>query len=246
MLLVIRKGISIFIKPINNLYKRFRLKNRNIIIGNNVSMRNAEFSIHNRICKNSQINNSSFGKFSYIGWNCMLNNIEVGAFSSIGPFTEVIYGTHPINFVSTHPAFYSTRKQCGTSFVNETLYQEYQFIGDTGKSVIIGNDVWIGYGVKIIEGVTINDGAVVLAGAVVTKDIKAYSIVGGIPARHIKFRFGIEQVEMLARSKWWKKDIGWIKNNSKSFLDIDSFKALIQEKFQSKPSHLNDITANKE
>ncbi len=218
------------IKKIINFYKILSLKNRKIIIENNVSINKTRFSIYNRICKNSQVNDALFGCFSYIGWNCILNNIEVGSFTSIGPYTEIIYGTHPVNFVSTHPVFYSMRKQCGISFADKQLFQEFNYVGKSNKSAIIGSDVWIGYGVKIIEGVTINDGAVVLAGAVVTKDVEPYSIVGGVPAKHIKFRFDLETIEILKKSKWWERDMEWIRDNVSSFLSIESFIALIKEK----------------
>ena len=58
----------------------------------------------------------------------------------------------------------------------------------------IGNDVWIGYGAMIMAGVTIGDGAIVAAGAVVTKDVPPYSIVGGIPAKFIKFQWSIDEI----------------------------------------------------
>lgn len=60
--------------------------------------------------------------------------------------------------------------------------------GMQSKPIIVGNDVWIGYGAIILAGVHIGDGAVIGAGAVVTKDVQAYSVVGGVPAKVIKKR----------------------------------------------------------
>jgi NDP-sugar pyrophosphorylase family protein len=68
---------------------------------------------------------------------------------------------------------------------------------------IIGADTWIGNGAKIISGITIGHGSIVGAGAVVTKDIKPYSIVGGIPAKKIKNRFSDEIINSLLETKWW-------------------------------------------
>jgi len=72
-----------------------------------------------------------------------------------------------------------------------------------------------------MEGVRIGDGAVVAAGAVVTKDVEPYSIVGGIPAKHIKYRFSDEQIEKLLQLCWWNKGEKWIRKNAELFEDIE-------------------------
>ena len=71
--------------------------------------------------------------------------------------------------------------------------------GDT----VIGNDVWLGYESIIMPGVRIGDGAVVAAGSVVTKDVPAYTVTGGNPAREIKKRFSPADIERLRRLAWW-------------------------------------------
>jgi acetyltransferase-like isoleucine patch superfamily enzyme len=70
-------------------------------------------------------------------------------------------------------------------------------------AVVIGNDVWIGANATILSGVTIGDGAVVAAGSVVTEAVPPYAIVGGVPARVIKYRFGEKTIERLLSVKWW-------------------------------------------
>lgn len=217
------------LKKIFFFFKALPLKRKGIIIGPNVSFRNTIFLGNNRVYYDTKVDNSIIGKFSYIGWNSILFNVEIGAFCSLAPCVEIILGTHPVHFVSTHPIFYSTRKQCGTNFVTENKYEDFNLIGDAKRSVIIGNDVWIGYGAKIIEGITIADGAVVLAGSMVTKNVEAYSIVGGIPAKHIKYRFDKEDREQLLDFKWWNKDIEWIKKNLDIFRSSEKFLTLIKE-----------------
>lgn len=71
-------------------------------------------------------------------------------------------------------------------------------------SIIIGNDVWIGMRAIVMNGVTIGDGAVIGAGAVVTKDVPPYAIVGGVPAKIIKYRFPKTVIEKLLELKWWE------------------------------------------
>ena len=58
-----------------------------------------------------------------------------------------------------------------------------------------------------MDGVSIGDGAIVAAGSVVTKDVEAYSVVGGVPAKHIKYRFSEDKVRKLTEIKWWEHNI---------------------------------------
>lgn len=75
----------------------------------------------------------------------------------------------------------------------------------------------------ILDGVTIGDGAIVAAGAVVTKDVPPYAIVGGVPARIIRYRFLPEQIDFLLRFRWWDKPEEWINANWELLSDIDKF-----------------------
>lgn len=68
----------------------------------------------------------------------------------------------------------------------------------------IGNDVWVGANSIILRGVKIGNGAIIAAGAVVTKNVKPYEIVGGVPAKHIKFRFEEKIINKLEELRWWE------------------------------------------
>ena len=69
--------------------------------------------------------------------------------------------------------------------------------------VTIGNDVWIGESSTILSGIEIGDGAVIAANSNVVKNVEPYSIVGGNPTKHIKYRFTGEQITELLKIKWW-------------------------------------------
>lgn len=88
---------------------------------------------------------------------------------------------------------------------------------------MIGNDVWIDMNAIVMRGVKIGDGAVIAAGAVVTKDVAPYSIVGGNPAKLIKYRFTEEVIGKLLEIKWWDWDEEKIRRNSAIFYDTENF-----------------------
>jgi hypothetical protein len=72
--------------------------------------------------------------------------------------------------------------------------------------IVIMNDVWIGYGCTVLSGVTIGNGSILAARSVVTKDVPPYSIVGGNPARVLKYRFNPEVIDLLLKISWWDED----------------------------------------
>mgnify|MGYP006202673641 CR=1 FL=1 len=93
--------------------------------------------------------------------------------------------------------------------------------GETTKNVFIGNDVWIGNDVKIMDGVTIGNGAIIATGSIVNKNVEPYEIVGGIPAKRIRFRFSDDKILSLEELKWWDKDLIWLERNHHLFNNID-------------------------
>ncbi len=142
------------------------------------------------------IDHGTIGAWSYVGRDTILDDVHIGRFCSIGPRTLIGVGEHPTDLISTSPAFYSDRGQCGPGFATTTTFPER-------RPIHIGHDVWIGAHVFIRDGVTIGDGAIVAAGAVVAADVPAYTIVGGIPARPIRARFAPDIVAKLHALAWW-------------------------------------------
>lgn len=151
---------------------------------------------HIRLQARASLTDSTLGRCSYVGLETRLNRVEAGSFVSIGPRSLLGYGEHPLDLLSTAPAFYSPSRQCGLSFSAGTGFEER-------RTIRIGHDVWIGAHVFVRDGVTLGDGAIVAAGAVVTADVPPYAIVGGVPAKVLRTRFSPEMSERLRSLAWW-------------------------------------------
>ena len=177
---------------------------------------------HNTVGAYSQILCSSVGCGSYIGKYCLINKTEIGKYSSIGNHVRIILGNHPTSqYVSTYPGFLRDHFN-GFSFYCNGEFEEFSYTGlDKKWCCSIGNDVWIGDSALILNGVKVGDGAILAAGAVVTKDVPPYSIVGGVPARVIKYRFTEDKIHWLLQFRWWEKDINWIQSNSFLFNNVE-------------------------
>ena len=165
---------------------------------------NSNFSGYNRVGPRVVVCDSSVGMGTYFAPDSEIIRSSIGKFCSVGQY--VLIGgmdNHPINRVSTHPAFYSNLMQS-----NITFFVDNDF--DEELPTQVGNDVWIGARATILSGVIIGDGAVIAAGAVVVKDVPPYAVVGGVPARVIKYRFDDQTIKNLLAIKWWDWPIGKI------------------------------------
>lgn len=143
------------------------------------------------------VGNYSYGQINVKKFGASSHMLIIKNYCSIA--NDVLFlidGDHRMNAISSFP------------------FKQILF-GDFGESaskgdIIVDDDVWIGYGATIMSGVHIGQGAVVAAGAVVTKDVPPYAIVGGVPAKVIKYRFESEIIEELLKvdySKLTKEEI---------------------------------------
>jgi virginiamycin A acetyltransferase len=156
----------------------------------------------------SKYHGVTVGMYSYGVFDPVLpNGTSVGRYSSIARHLLIINGSHPLTHKSSHPFFYNP----DLGYVDKLLI--------TRRSrLIIGNDVYIGFGVTIMPSVTaIGDGAVIAAGSVVTKDVPDFAVMGGNPAKIIKYRFPRQIIDEIIQSAWWEKDIDKIRENCSEF-----------------------------
>lgn len=132
------------------------------------------------------------GNYNYFGANVSVTNTTIGNYCSIAPNVTLGPGDHDLTNIST-----SVRVTDKAGLHVDLERGECQ----------IGHDVWIGANVVVLRGVHVGDGAVLAAGAIVNKDVPAYAVVGGVPARVLKYRFNVENIDKIHNSKWFDYDI---------------------------------------
>ena len=154
-------------------------------------------------------------EFVIIGTEAALKGSSVGKYCSLAENIQLIArGSHMIDWVTTYP-FHNIWNMKDVPLHDLPHY----------APITIGNDVWIAANVKIKQGVTIGDGAILATECFVTKDVPPYAMVGGNPAKIIKYRFTEKQIKDLLEIRWWDWEDGKVKENVPLLVqgDIDKF-----------------------
>ncbi len=176
------------------------------------------------------------GRYTY-GYEELLRHYpiatSIGRYCSINP-TAHIWNNHPMDYITTHPFLdypsfygwevYEKRREYiyrYGKYFNNALYEDSPLRDN--QEVVIGNDVWIGANVILLPGIRIGDGAVIAAGAVITKDVEPYAVVGGVPAKVIKYRFAKDDISLLEQVKWWEWSVEEIERNIELFYQPKQF-----------------------
>ena len=169
-----------------------------------------------------RIDEVEFGDYSYIERDGMIWCATIGKFANLAASVRINATNHPTWRATLHHFTY----RASNYWPDADMEQDF-FAWRRENRVVIGHDVWIGHGATVLPGVTIGNGAVVGSGAVVSKDVAPYTIVGGVPAKLIRERFGKDIAERFEKLAWWDWDHGKLRDALDDFrmLDADAFLA---------------------
>jgi phosphonate metabolism protein (transferase hexapeptide repeat family) len=178
---------------------------------------------YTEVSERCRISEVEFGEYSYIMQDGSIWCATIGKFVNIAAAVRINATNHPTWRATLHHFTYRATDYWPDADM-ETDFFEWR----RSNRVTIGHDVWIGHGATILPGVTVGNGAVIGAGAVVSKDVVPYTIVGGVPAKLIRERFGKGVGERMDKLAWWD----W--EHSKLRSALDDFRALSAEDFLSR------------
>jgi phosphonate metabolism protein (transferase hexapeptide repeat family) len=184
----------------------------------------------------------TMGDYSYVVNDAQITYTTIGKFCSIAAMTRINPGNHPMHRATqAHFTYRSSAYFEGES--DDTDFFDWR----RQHHVHIGHDVWIGHGAIVLPGRNIGTGAVIAAGAIVTKDVPAYTIVAGNPARIVRRRFSEDVAGRLASLAWWDWDHDKLRAALPDFrkLGIEDFLATYEARGSSLNNSLNNSLGSK-
>ncbi|WP_075291797.1 DapH/DapD/GlmU-related protein [Pararhizobium arenae] len=189
------------------------------------------------ISPTARVVDSTIGRYTEIAERCRIHEVEMGDYSyimedgsvwcaTIGKFANIASSVriNATNHPVWRPTLHHFTYRASDYWPDADMDQDF-FAWRRDHRVVIGHDVWIGHGATILPGVSVGNGAVIGAGAVVSKDVAPYTIVGGVPARLIRERFGSDIAARFEKLAWWDWDHGKLRDA------LDDFRTLEADEF---------------
>jgi phosphonate metabolism protein (transferase hexapeptide repeat family) len=171
---------------------------------------------YTEIAERCTVSESSIGDYSYMMRECEVWAARIGKFVNMASHVRLNATNHPVWRATLHHFTYRAN-----DYWPDARREDDFFDWRRSNGVTIGHDVWIGHGATVLPGVTVGNGAVIGAGAVVSRDVAAYTIVGGVPAREIKRRFPVEIGERLDALAWWDWTHERLRSALQDFRDLE-------------------------
>lgn len=211
--------IDAIVSPTASIYNNVRIISSTVgdvtSIGDNTTVRDSFVGHHCQIQRNCDLLRAKVGDYTIIEKNAIIHDVEIGKFCEISWHCSMGGDNHNYKLPSIHHFYW--HPQFGFEEKQDTLGKKNFYKKLFSEECSIGNDVWVGSGVTVNRKVRVGNGAILASGCVVTSDVPAYAIMGGVPARIIKFRFDEKTIERMLKIAWWDWPISILKDNRHLF-----------------------------
>ena len=181
-------------------------------------IKDCRFGRYTEVGDHARLADSVLDDYSYLERGCDIMSTDIGKFSNIAAMVRINPGFHPMERPTLHHFTYR-RAKYGLAPEDDASFFEWR----RRQRVSIGHDTWIGHGVVIMPGVRIGNGAVIGSNSVVTKDVPAYAIAAGAPAKVLRQRFTKSIASAIESTAWWDWDHDTLAERMDDFCDLRRF-----------------------
>ncbi len=187
------------------------------VIHPTAEVRDCRFGAYVEVGAYARLDETTLGDYSYVMQGGIAWCAEIGKFCNLAAYTRINATNHPMDRATQHHFTYRS-VDYGLADADDTAFFDWR----RANLVTLGHDVWLGHGAIVLPGVTIGTGAVVGAGAVVSRDVPAYTVVAGVPARPIRRRVDEETEQRLRRIAWWDWPHDQLREAMPAFRSLDA------------------------